>query len=239
MSDPEAFILGRAERADRHALAMVTHTAFLNDAMWQEVFRNAATEDLIAYWAEVLSMRFETPDLMLMFKITELATGYIIKKEMRSSPAPKLIFDSKIVAWTCLRVPSTDTVQSKMAFPNPPKGVNLDLFQKMMQGPAQATHSFGYDPTKDFHRRGSHTHGDYQRQGHMRRLTQHCNAIADAAGGKTYSTCREAAVPLFLSEGYELLGIKNFDEEELNKLLGHAANHYALMRKPETVHTSI
>ncbi|RDW86019.1 hypothetical protein BP5796_04344 [Coleophoma crateriformis] len=218
MSDPEAFVLGRAERSDCRAMAMATHSAFLKDALWNEIFRDVAVEDFVAFWAEILDSRFETPDIMPLYKITEVATA-------------------KIVAWTGLRVPSTHMIQTKPTLPNTdlPKGSNMDLWQRMMQGPAVATLRFGYDPTKDFHRRGSHTHGDYQRQGHMRRLTQHCNAIVDAAGAKTYITCREAAVPLMLSEGYKLLSITNLDAEEWDRLLGRDANLYILMREPKTM----
>ncbi|RDW74774.1 hypothetical protein BP6252_05916 [Coleophoma cylindrospora] len=219
MSDPEEFVLGRAERSDCRAMAMVTHCAFLKDTLWQEIFRDVAIEDFIAFWAEMLSSRFETPDIMPLYKITEVATA-------------------KIVAWTGLRVPSPSVDQNKSRLPNIdlPKGINMDLWQRMVQGPAvKETLSFGYDPTKDFHRRGSHTHGDYQRQGHMRRLTQHCNAIVDAAGAKTYVTCREAAVPLMLSEGYKVLGIKTIDAEEWDRVSGRDTNLYTLMREPKTM----
>jgi hypothetical protein len=150
------------------------------------------------------------------------------------------MFDRKIVAWTGLRVPNTSTPPNVSPFGSPdlPKGINRDLWEKMSQGPAQATLSFGYDPAKDFHRRGSHTHGDHQRQGHMRRLTEYCNAIADAAGAKTYSTCKEAAVPLFLSEGYELLGTKTLDMGKWDRVFGRDATHYALMRKPQSMYIS-
>lgn len=133
-------------------------------------------------------------------------------------------------------MPSTHFVQARATFsiPDLPKGINMDLWQRMSQV-AQASLDFGYDPTNDFHRRGSHTHSDYQHQGHMRRLTQFCNTIADATRSKTYATCREAAVPLFLSEGYKVVGIQNFETENWNRLSRHDANHYALMREPKAM----
>lgn len=109
----------------------------------------------------------------------------------------------------------------------------------MWSGPAQAAFGLGYDGTKDFHRRGSHTHRDYQRQGHMRRLSEHCNTIADAASGKTYAVCREPAVPLFTSQGYELLEIRTIDNGKYDELLGRDANNYILSRMPNSKQSSI
>lgn len=123
--------------------------------------------------------------------------------------------------------------------PDLPKGINLDLWQTLWPVPSAASNSFGYDSAQDFHRRGSHTHRDYQRQGHMRRLSQHCNAIADAAGAKTYAICREAAVALFVSEGYEMLGITTLDNGKYDKFFGREANHYVLLRNPKPTEVSI
>jgi hypothetical protein len=78
MSDAEAFVLGRAERSDCGALAAVTQTAFLNDPMWREMFRDVTVEDEIAFMAQLMNMRFDTPDSMPVFKITEVATGYVL-----------------------------------------------------------------------------------------------------------------------------------------------------------------
>jgi hypothetical protein len=83
MSDPKAFILGRAERSDCRAMAMVTQTAFLKDLLWQEIFRDVTVEDMIDFFTKILSVRFETPEILPLYKITEVATQYVMKKVIR------------------------------------------------------------------------------------------------------------------------------------------------------------
>lgn len=75
MYNSEAFVIGEADLADCHGLAIVTHTAFHKDLLWHECFRDVAEDDLIAYWEGMLSMRLKAPETQPTFKITEVATG--------------------------------------------------------------------------------------------------------------------------------------------------------------------
>ena len=58
---------------------------------------------------------------------------------------------------------------------------------------------------------GTFTHSDYQRRGLATWLTQHCNAIADAEGGRTWVNAVPASKNLFESNDFDFVGSKDYD----------------------------
>ncbi|KAH7309944.1 hypothetical protein BKA65DRAFT_167977 [Rhexocercosporidium sp. MPI-PUGE-AT-0058] len=118
----------------------------------------------------------------------------------------KIVDEEKgIAAWTGLSVPKTVTEEEeKLIAPFwdlPPEGNSRARdFMKFQIGTLSTKH--GYDKTKHFHRHGSMCRPEYQRQGLMRRLTAHVNAIADDHGAATYVSGRPGASGMFLKEGF-------------------------------------
>lgn len=45
----------------------------------------------------------------------------------------------------------------------------------------------------------------YQKKGFGTVLTQHCNAISDKTGGRTFVTARPPSTKMFLNNGYKVL----------------------------------
>ena len=86
-----------------------------------------------------------------------------------------------------------------LSFPHP-------LFSPPLSQPCERT-----DPECRADKKGTMVHPAYQRLGLGTWLTKHCNAIADAAGGRTFVLARPSSKHLFENLGFKVLGSEDLD----------------------------
>ena len=80
-------------------------------------------------------------------------------------------------------------------------------------------------------------HPDFQRQGHGKLLTKHCNEIADKAGYATFVPARYTSVNMFKSLGFTQSGIFYAHAERWGaEYSEEKSRYYMLKREPEPSH---
>ncbi|KAF2094603.1 hypothetical protein NA57DRAFT_80402 [Rhizodiscina lignyota] len=144
----------------------------------------------------------------------------------------------KIIAWTCLQYAGPQSEKEKeMAsgkiLPPPAPGMHEGLMKEMFAFLGCAA-PYGYDPEKDFHRRGTMVDPDYQRRGLGTLLTKYCNKIADEAGARTFVPARPSSKHMFEQCGFVVLDefpidMKKYPDIEDN----HVAENWLLVREAQ------
>jgi len=94
------------------------------------------------------------------------------------------------------------------------------------------TKKYGYDPEKDYHRKGTVVHPDFQKMGHGTWVTRHCNAIADKDGRRTFLPARPSSIKMFTKEGFQTLGTYDCHVERFGGVAEKGMNWFT-MRVPQ------
>jgi hypothetical protein len=71
---PQGFKLSEAELSDSEEIWRMCQDAFVEDELWQTVFKNCKKEDIHPWVMNVFPHRWNLPDITF-YKITEEATG--------------------------------------------------------------------------------------------------------------------------------------------------------------------
>ncbi|KAF8862527.1 hypothetical protein BDZ45DRAFT_723068 [Acephala macrosclerotiorum] len=119
----------------------------------------------------------------------------------------------KIVVFTCLTIPYTLTAEQMSVVKDKqplPQGHNSSLAVEFFEI-LEVAKKYGYDPKKDYHRKGTMVHPDYQRKGPGSWLTRYCNEVADKTGGKTFAIARPSSKHIFESHEFRVLGSEDLD----------------------------
>lgn len=74
-------------------------------------------------------------------------------------------------------------------------------------------------------------HPDFQRQGHGKLLTKHCNAIADHENCITNASARHTAVNMFKSCGFKELGIFYAHAERWGEEYSEKKSRYYMLKR--------
>ncbi|KAG4434250.1 hypothetical protein IFR05_010269 [Cadophora sp. M221] len=220
------FTIQKAVPADLDEMVEVWVAAISSDPFWRTMMGSMSEEQVFKFVKDTIHHRVE-----FGVEIGVMQPWKIIDEE-----------NGKVAAWTGLSVPKTLTeAEEKLMTPSwvlPPEG-NSRARDFMLQhvGPLSAKH--GYDKSKHFHRHGSMCRPEYQRQGLMRKLTAHVNAITDDYGAATYVSARPGASGMFLKEGFVVtewvdLELGELDERFMGKgeLKNGKTRFRSLMREP-------
>ncbi|KAH6674460.1 hypothetical protein B0J14DRAFT_41301 [Halenospora varia] len=197
--DPK-YEIAIATPEDMEEVMYVLEDAYANDEVWWHMFEKCDKKEVHKWIMEVVMPRWLMPDITT-YKVVEKSSG-------------------KIVGWTALASPwkyHTSTSPKPMTEddkhhalsedlpPWMPKDISMEglgEFFRMLNGAFQ----YGYDPEKDYHRKGTMIHPDFQKQGLATALTAHTNAVADKTGDRTWAPARQTSHKMFKTMGFVDIG---------------------------------
>ncbi|KAH8598129.1 hypothetical protein B0O99DRAFT_615972 [Bisporella sp. PMI_857] len=203
--DTTKYTLSEIDPSDIDEVFQVMERAYKDDEVWAVVIKDVSLEAIHPWVMGTFAPRWTMAD-RTVFKITDIAS-------------------KRIAGWTTLQYPWADrplsdelkAIALSTDLPPAPEGTNMVAYQRFFES-IYATHGFGYDPEKHFHRQGTMIDPDFQKQGLGTALTHHCNAIADKAGVATYVSARPTSIKMFNDNGFVNIGEHDAHLEEFGGL---------------------